>query len=118
MTVNVAVVEVLPTVTTTIWSPLGSAGINTSVVNSPDASVAIGNGGSTEMPPRVKDAIVVKGGNPVPVMVTHSPGSADCGSTLMDAGISETIVIGILAEVPAITISTWAFPNPNLGTII
>ena len=26
--------------------------------------------------------------------------------------------IGILAEVPAITISTWAFPNPNLGTII
>ena len=88
-------------------------GINTSVVNSPDASVAIGNGGSTEMPPKYKDAKLVKGVNPEPVMVTVCPGSADCGSTVMDGGIPEPIVIGVLAEVPPIVISTKERPWPR-----
>jgi hypothetical protein len=66
----------------------------------------------------VKDATLVKGGNPEPVMVTTYPGSADCGSTVRDAGIAEPIVIGVLAEVPAIVISDWAFPNPNWGITI
>jgi len=47
VTVKDVVVEVVPTATTASWSPLGSEGINALVVNSPDASVAIGNGGST-----------------------------------------------------------------------
>ena len=51
-------------------------------------------------------------------MVTTCPGSADCGSTVMDADIGEPIVIGVLAEVPAIVISAWAFPNPNWGITI
>ena len=63
----------------------------------------------------MKDATLVKGGNPEPVMVTTCPGSADCGSTVMDADIGEPIVIGVLAEVPAIVISTWVVPNPNWG---
>jgi hypothetical protein len=59
--------------------------------------------------------MLVKGGNPDPVMVTTCPGSADCGSTVMDAGIAEPIVIGVLAEVPPIATSTCVFPNPNWG---
>ena len=66
----------------------------------------------------MKDATLVKGGNPEPVMVTTCPGSADCGSTVMDADIGEPIVIGVLAKVPAIVISAWAFPNPNWGITI
>jgi hypothetical protein len=66
----------------------------------------------------VKDATLVKGGNPEPVKVTTCPGSADCGSTVRDTGIAEPIVIGVLAEVPAIVISAWAFPNPNWGITI
>jgi len=69
------------------------------------------------MPLKVKDAMLVKGGNPEPVTMTTWPGSADCGSTVMDAGIAEPIVIGVLAEVPAIVISTWAYPDPNWGII-
>ena len=68
---------------------MGSEGINASVVNSPDASVAIGNGGNAETPLKVNDALLVKSGNPEPVTMTTWPGSADCGSTVMDAGIAD-----------------------------
>ena len=57
MTVKVVAVEVLPTVTTTSWSPLGSENINMSVVNSPDALVEGFGDGSTEMLP-IPDALM------------------------------------------------------------
>jgi hypothetical protein len=114
VTIKVAAVEVTPTATTTSWSPLGSEGINTSIVKSPDALVGHGYG-STKTVPNVRDSMLVKGGNPDPMMVTTCPGSADCGSTVMDAGIAEPIVIGVLAEVPPIATSTCVFPNPNWG---
>ena len=117
MTVKVVVVEVTPTVATSSWSPLGNKGINTSIVKSPDALVGHGYG-STKTVPNVRDSMLVKGGNPDPVMVTTCPGSADCGSTVMDAGIAEPIVIGVLAEVPPIATSTCVFPNPNWGITI
>jgi len=114
VTVKVVVVEVTPTVATSSWSPLGNKGINTSIVKSPDALVGHGYG-STKTVPNVRDSMLVKGGNPDPMMVTTCPGSADCGSTVMDAGIAEPIVIGVLAEVPPIATSTCVFPNPNWG---
>jgi len=94
---------VLPTVATSSWSPLGSENINTSVVNSPDALVEGLGDGHKIMVPNVRDAMLVKGGNPEPVMVTTCPGSADCGSTVMDAGTADaeggvTVGIGIGAS--------------------
>ena len=77
MAVKVVAVEVIHTVTTTSWSPLDCEGIIASVVNLPDASVAIGSGSGTETPSKVKDAMLVKGRNPEPVTVTAWPGSAD-----------------------------------------
>ena len=93
----------LPTVATSSWSPLGSENINTSVVNSPDALVEGLGDGHKIMVPNVRDAMLVKGGNPEPVMVTTCPGSADCGSTVMDAGTADaeggvTVGIGIGAS--------------------
>ncbi len=86
MTVKVVVVELTPTVATSSWSPLGSENINTSVVNSPDALVEGLGDGHKKMVPNVRDAMLVRGGNPDPVMVTTCRGSADCGSTMVDAG--------------------------------
>ena len=94
MTLKVVVVEVPPTVTTTSWSPLGSEGINTSIVKSPDTLVGHGYG-STKMVPNVRDSMLVKRGNPEPVMVTTCPGAAVCGSTVMDAGIGEATAVDV-----------------------
>jgi len=57
VTVKDVVVEVVPTVATTSWSPLGNENTNMSVVNSPDALVEGRRDGSTEMLP-ISDALM------------------------------------------------------------